>query len=102
MEIYGGVPLNTWLDRDLGISGRLALRGPGGGVESRLVQIDEPLLRVPQLAIHLDRTVNEGLALDRQRHLAPLWALGEPEEVRCCAGSRRPRTSARTRSSAGT
>ncbi|MFD4859478.1 M18 family aminopeptidase [Streptomyces atratus] len=80
VEIYGGVPLNTWLDRDLGISGRLALRGPGGGVESRLVQIDEPLLRVPQLAIHLDRTVNEGLALDRQRHLAPLWALGAPEE----------------------
>ncbi|MFF9398393.1 M18 family aminopeptidase [Streptomyces sp. NPDC014744] len=80
VEVYGGVPLNTWLDRDLGISGRLALRGPGGTVESRLVQIDEPLLRVPQLAIHLDRTVNEGLALDRQRHLAPLWALGAPEE----------------------
>ncbi|MEU9762772.1 M18 family aminopeptidase [Streptomyces sp. NPDC047985] len=80
VEVYGGVPLNTWLDRDLGISGRLALRGPGGTVESRLVQIDEPLLRVPQLAIHLDRTVNEGLVLDRQRHLAPLWALGAPEE----------------------
>ncbi|WP_335941496.1 M18 family aminopeptidase [Streptomyces sp. PTD5-9] len=80
VEVYGGVPLNTWLDRDLGISGRLALRAPGGGIESRLVQIDEPLARVPQLAIHLDRTVNEGLALDRQRHLAPLWALGAPEE----------------------
>ena len=80
VEVYGGVPLNTWLDRDLGISGRLALRAPGGGVESRLVQIDEPLARVPQLAIHLDRTVNEGLALDRQRHLAPVWALGAPEE----------------------
>ncbi|MFF1649074.1 M18 family aminopeptidase [Streptomyces sp. NPDC058240] len=80
VEIYGGVPLNTWLDRDLGISGRLALRTPGGGTGSRLVQIDEPLLRVPQLAIHLDRTVNEGLALDRQRHLAPVWALGAHEE----------------------
>ncbi|WP_030969388.1 M18 family aminopeptidase [Streptomyces sp. NRRL S-1824] len=80
VEIYGGVPLNTWLDRDLGVSGRLALRGPGGTTESRLVQIDEPLLRVPQLAIHLDRSVNEGLALDRQRHVAPLWALGAPEE----------------------
>ncbi|MDK0521867.1 M18 family aminopeptidase [Streptomyces sp. ML-6] len=80
VEIYGGVPLNTWLDRDLGISGRLALRGPAGTADSRLVQIDEPLLRVPQLAIHLDRTVNEGLALDRQRHLAPVWALGERAE----------------------
>ncbi|MFJ2898310.1 M18 family aminopeptidase [Streptomyces sp. NPDC087218] len=80
VEIYGGVPLNTWLDRDLGISGRLALRGPDGTADSRLVRIDEPLLRVPQLAIHLDRTVNEGLALDRQRHLAPVWALGERAE----------------------
>ncbi|WP_392672319.1 M18 family aminopeptidase [Streptomyces sp. LN785] len=80
VEIYGGVPLNTWLDRDLGISGRLALRGPGGTTTTRLVRIDEPLLRVPQLAIHLDRSVNDGLALDRQRHLAPLWSLGAPEE----------------------
>ncbi|MGW1224750.1 M18 family aminopeptidase [Streptomyces sp. NPDC001478] len=80
VEIYGGVPLNTWLDRDLGVSGRLALRGPGGVTESRLVQIDEPLLRVPQLAIHLDRTVNEGLALDRQRHISPVWSLGRAEE----------------------
>ncbi|MEV0574064.1 M18 family aminopeptidase [Streptomyces sp. NPDC050392] len=80
VEIYGGVPLNTWLDRDLGISGRLALRGSGGRTESRLVQIDEPLLRVPQLAIHLDRSVNDGLALDRQRHIAPVWSLGEPDE----------------------
>nr|WSW67051.1 M18 family aminopeptidase [Streptomyces sp. NBC_00995] len=80
VEIYGGVPLNTWLDRDLGISGRLALRGPGGRTDSRLVQIDEPLLRVPQLAIHLDRTVNDGLALDRQRHLAPVWSLGAAQE----------------------
>ncbi|MFJ2916442.1 M18 family aminopeptidase [Streptomyces sp. NPDC087307] len=80
VEIYGGVPLNTWLDRDLGISGRLALRTPGGGTGSRLVRIDEPLLRVPQLAIHLDHSVNDGLALDRQRHLAPVWALGAREE----------------------
>ncbi|MFD0338812.1 M18 family aminopeptidase [Streptomyces sp. NPDC127117] len=80
VEIYGGVPLNTWLDRDLGVSGRLAVRAPGGGVASRLVQIDEPLLRVPQLAIHLDRTVNEALALDRQLHLAPIWALGSRAE----------------------
>jgi aspartyl aminopeptidase len=74
VEIYGGVPLNTWLDRDLGVSGRLVLRDGS----TRLVCVDKPLLRVPQLAIHLDRTVNEGLALDRQRHTAPLWGLGDP------------------------
>lgn len=76
VEIYGGVPLNTWLDRDLGLSGRLALRD--GSVT--LVQIDEPLLRVPQLAIHLDRQVNEGLKLDKQRHLTPIWGIGEVDE----------------------
>ncbi|MEU1200575.1 M18 family aminopeptidase [Streptomyces sp. NPDC005813] len=75
VEIYGGVPLNTWLDRDLGVSGRLALRDGS----TRLVRVDKPLLRVPQLAIHLDRNVNEGLALDRQRHMTPLWGLGDVE-----------------------
>ncbi|GAA2139581.1 M18 family aminopeptidase [Kitasatospora kazusensis] len=76
VEIYGGVPLNTWLDRDLGLSGRLALRDG----TATLVQIDEPLLRVPQLAIHLDRQVNDGLKLDKQRHLTPIWGIGDVTE----------------------
>ncbi len=74
VEIYGGPLLNSWLDRDLGIAGRLSLRDGG----TRLVHIDRPLLRVPQLAIHLDRQVNEGMTLDRQRHLQPVWGLGDP------------------------
>jgi aspartyl aminopeptidase len=74
VEIYGGPLLNSWLDRDLGIAGRLSLRDGS----SRLVDIDRPLLRVPQLAIHLDRTVStEGLKLDKQRHLQPIWGLGD-------------------------
>jgi aspartyl aminopeptidase len=77
VEIYGGVLLNSWLDRDLGLSGRLALRD--GSV--RLVLVDRPVARVPQLAIHLDRDVNErGLVLDRQAHLAPVWGLGPVDE----------------------
>ncbi|MEU8589397.1 M18 family aminopeptidase [Streptomyces sp. NPDC048664] len=76
VEVYGGVPLNTWLDRDLGISGRLTLRDGG----TTLVKIDEALFRVPQLAIHLDRSVNEGLALDPQRQTQPIWSLGRPEQ----------------------
>ncbi|MBO1418528.1 M18 family aminopeptidase [Streptomyces sp. FH025] len=76
VEIYGGVPLNTWLDRDLGLSGRLTLKDGS----SLLVQLDEPLLRVPQLAIHLDRQVNDGMKLDRQRHLTPIWGLGPVDE----------------------
>ena len=71
VEIYGGVLLNSWLDRDLGVAGRLVL---ADGTDA-LVAVDEPIARVPQLAIHLDREVNErGLVLDRQAHMTPVWA----------------------------
>ncbi|MFF7726065.1 M18 family aminopeptidase [Streptomyces sp. NPDC008001] len=77
VELYGGTLLNTWLDRDLGLSGRITLRDGS----HRLVNVDRPLLRVPQLAIHLDRGVNsDGLKLDKQRHMTPVWGLGEPRE----------------------
>lgn len=80
VEVYGGVLLNSWLDRDLGVSGRLTTvdgsRASGPGPSTVLVRIDEPLLRVPQLAIHLDREVNsEGLKLNPQDHLQPIWDL---------------------------
>ncbi|MEU2758229.1 M18 family aminopeptidase [Streptomyces albidoflavus] len=73
VELYGGTLLNTWLDRDLGLAGRITLRD-GRDV---LVNIDRPLLRVPQLAIHLDRGANDGLKLDRQKHMQPIWGLGD-------------------------
>ncbi|MEE1798656.1 MULTISPECIES: M18 family aminopeptidase [unclassified Streptomyces] len=77
VEVYGGTLLNTWLDRDLGLAGRVTLRDGS----HRLVNVDRALLRVPQLAVHLDRSVNtDGLKLDRQRHMQPIWGLGEPEE----------------------
>jgi len=76
VEVYGGVLLNSWLDRDLGLAGRVLVRGDAGAIESRLVSITRPLLRIPQLAIHLDREVNDkGLVLNRQEHLAPIWGL---------------------------
>ncbi len=76
LEVYGGVLLNSWLDRDLGLSGRVAVR-TAAGVETRLVLADRPLLRIPQLAIHLDREITtEGLRLNPQQHLVPLWGLG--------------------------
>ncbi|MEV8336685.1 M18 family aminopeptidase [Streptomyces niveus] len=77
VEVYGGPLLNTWLDRDLGLAGRLSLRDG----THRLVHVDRPLLRVPQLAVHLDRGVNtDGLKLNPQRHMQPIWGLGEAEE----------------------
>ena len=61
LQPYGGAWLNSWLDRDLGIAGRIVDREG----RSTLVDIGEPIARVPQLAVHLDRGVNDGLVLDR-------------------------------------
>lgn len=70
IEVYGGVLLNSWLDRDLGLAGRVV--DSHGRV--RLFSVDEPLARVPQLAIHLDRNVTDGgLVLDKQSHMMPVW-----------------------------
>ena len=75
LEPYGGAWLNSWLDRDLGISGRLSVRSEGAGLSHRLIRIDDPILRVPQLAIHLaeDRA---SLKLDPQRHVNAVWGAG--------------------------
>jgi aspartyl aminopeptidase len=74
IEVYGGVLLNSWLDRDLAVAGRAEVRGPRG-IEQRLFALPRPLLRIPQLAIHLHREVNaEGLRLNPQVHLNPLWS----------------------------
>jgi len=76
VETYGGPLLNSWLDRDLGLSGRVVVR-TADGVDERLVKVDQPILRVPQLAIHLERDVNDkGLQLNRQQHLSPVWGAG--------------------------
>ena len=87
VELYGGPLFNSWLDRDLGLSGRVAVR-TGDAVETRLVTIDEPVLRVAQLGPHLDRAVNEGLALNPQQHLTPLWGVStEPGDFRGYIGA---------------
>jgi aspartyl aminopeptidase len=74
VEVYGGVLNNSWLDRDLGVSGRFVMRDGS----SQLVRVDRPVARIPQLAIHLDREVNDrGLVLDKQTHLLPVIGLGD-------------------------
>ena len=76
VEVYGGVLWYTWLDRDLSVAGRLVLSRDGKS-ESHLVDLGrEPVVRIPSLAIHLNRQVNqEGLKLNPQEHLAPLLGL---------------------------
>src|ERR1700744_2229133 len=74
LEPYGGAWLNSWLDRDLGISGRLSVRD-GVGIAHRLGRIDDPILRVPQLAIHLAED-RKSLTLDPQRHVNAVWGAG--------------------------
>ncbi len=77
VEVYGGPLLNSWLDRDLGLSGRVVVR-EGAGASERLLTIGDPILRVAQLAVHLDRDVNEaGVKLNAQQHLAPIWGVGD-------------------------
>lgn len=73
VEPYGGALLYTWLDRDLTLAGRVAVRD-GDGVALRLVRLPGAPLRVPSLAIHLQRDLREtGLKLDPQRQVVPLW-----------------------------
>ena len=76
IEIYGGPLLNSWLDRELRMAGRLAL------TDGSTVLVDTPgLLRVPQLAVHLDRAVNkDGVQLDPQRHMQPILGFA-PSDV---------------------
>ena len=71
VEVYGGPLAYTWLDRDLGLAGRVVTADG----EVHLVHVDEPLLRIPSLAIHLNRELNEkGLQLNPQQHVVPMFA----------------------------
>lgn len=77
VEPYGGVLLHTWLDRDLSLAGRVTIQD-SGVVRTVLLDFDRPLLRIPNLAIHLDRSVaTEGLKLNPQQHMAPLLGLAD-------------------------
>ncbi|WP_028708927.1 M18 family aminopeptidase [Propionicicella superfundia] len=82
MEVYGGPLLNSWLDREFGLAGRLVTR------DGQVHLVSTPAwLRIPQVAPHLDRSVNDSLHLDRQQHLMPLLANGPVDILAAVAES---------------
>ena len=76
VEPYGGLLAHTWLDRELTVAGRLAVRGTPDPV---LVRLPGGPVRLPSLAIHLDRQVREGLKLDPQTQLVPVWGASDSD-----------------------
>ncbi len=82
VEVYGGALYSTWMDRDLSIAGRVLVR-KDNAFESRVIDIAKTVCRVPNLAIHLSRGVNnDGLILNAQKHLVPILGLGKEMDLR--------------------
>ncbi|HOG44762.1 MAG TPA: M18 family aminopeptidase [bacterium] len=80
-EIYGGPLVYTWLDRDLGIAGRVMVKSKRG-LKSMLVNINRPVAIIPSLAIHMNREANKGFEFNPQNHLqAVLTADGSAKNV---------------------
>jgi aspartyl aminopeptidase len=82
IEPYGSVLLHTWFDRDLSLAGRVVLRA-GGSSQTVLIDLQRPLLRIPHLAIHLDREIRDaGVKLNPQQHALPMVGLASAPELR--------------------
>jgi len=79
VETYGGGLWHTWLDRDLSLAGRVVLADKSGNYTSKLIKIDKPILRIPTLAIHLDRGVNDALKFNKETEFVPIAGLVQSE-----------------------
>lgn len=75
-EVYGGPILSTWFDRPLSIAGRVIVKGEDSFFPRTVkIKIDEPLLTIPNLAIHQNREVNNGVKIDKQNDVLPVISL---------------------------
>ena len=80
VEVYGGVLINSWMDRDLAIAGRVHIKKKTG-IHKQLFFINRPVARVSQLAIHLNREVNDkGLSLNTETEIVPDFGLAKDED----------------------
>ena len=89
-ELYGGAILSTWFDRPLSIAGRVILRSADPlNPTSRLLHVRRPLLSISSLAIHLNRSVNDGVAISKQKDMLPIFTslntLMENDDLLVCA-----------------
>ena len=80
VERYGGMIMSTWLDRPLSLAGRVMVRTKDG-VEARLIAPDRDLVLIPSVAIHMNRTVNDGYKFDASKDTMPLWGSGATKDT---------------------
>lgn len=81
VEVYGGAILSAWLDRPLALAGRAVWETPGG-LEARLFKLEEPLAVIPNLALHLNRDVNQGFSYNPRQHLSVCLGKASPADLR--------------------
>mgnify|MGYP000436154575 CR=1 FL=1 len=85
VEVYGGVLLNPWFDRDLSLAGRVNYVTPDGDVGSALINFEQAIATIPSLAIHLDREANESRTVNKQKHMPPVLM-----KMPYCKGDQKP------------